>query len=713
MSHHESQSETRAANRLIREKSPYLLQHAYNPVDWWPWGDEAFEAARRENKPVFLSIGYSTCHWCHVMERESFEDPEVARLLNEVFVCIKVDREERPDIDNIYMRVCQMVTGSGGWPLTLIVTPERRPFFAATYLPKEDRFGQMGMLTLISRVQELWTSRQGDIQKSAEQIYGALGKLTASPAGGRLDESVLEDALEALRSQFDWRHGGFGSAPKFPTPHTLRFLLRTWSRSGDAQALEMVERTLQAMRLGGIYDHVGFGLHRYSTDAEWLVPHFEKMLYDQALLVMACAEAHQATGKREYRATAEEILDYLARVMTSPEGAFFSAEDADSEGDEGRFYVWQEYEVRSALAAEEADFVIRAFHLSEGGNFTEQGSPGPEEKNIFHRMESWPELAATFGSAPTELEARWEAARRKLFEWRERRVHPHRDDKILTDWNGLAIAALAQAAQAFEAPRYAEAAQRTADFILSRMRRSDGGLLHRYREGDISVEGNLDDYAFLIWGLIELYQAGFHVPNLQAAMELCEYTRIHFWDEEGGGFYFTSDAQEQILARTKETYDGAVPSGNSVQLMNLLRLARMTGRTELEERAWRMAKAFGTLLRQSPSAFTQWMISLDFAFGPASEVVIAGEPEAADTRELLRALRGTFIPNKVVLMRPAEARGAEISRLAPFVESMNGVPGKATAYVCHNFRCDRPTDDPQEMLNLLRPSSGNAGAGKG
>src|SRR5487761_7165 len=452
MSEHQPQpqGERSTPNRLIHEKSPYLLQHAYNPVDWRPWNGEAFEAARRENKPIFLSIGYSTCHWCHVMEHESFEDPEVARLMNETFVCIKVDREERPDIDNVYMRVCQMLTGSGGWPLTLIMTPDQKPFFAATYLPKGGRFGQMGMLALVPRIQEMWHARYADILKSADEITAALGQIAATSAEAPLAETALENAFQALSSQFDWRNGGFGGAPKFPTPHTLRFLLRIRNRTGDGHALEMVERTLQAMRLGGIYDHIGFGFHRYATDSEWLVPHFEKMLYDQALLVMAYTEAFQATGKAEYQATAEETLTYLTRVMTSPEGGFYSAEDADSEGEEGRFYVWEEGEVRTALSPEEAKLVIRVFHLSEPGNFTEQGSGAPSGKNIFHRTRPWADLAAELGISQPEIEARWEAARRKLFAWREKRIHPHKDDKILADWNGLAIAAFAQAAQTFD-----------------------------------------------------------------------------------------------------------------------------------------------------------------------------------------------------------------------------------------------------------------------
>jgi uncharacterized protein len=695
------ESAGRRANRLIHEKSPYLLQHAYNPVDWYAWRGETFETAKREDKPIFLSIGYSTCHWCHVMERESFEDPEVAQLMNETFISVKVDREERPEIDNVYMKVCQMMTGSGGWPLTIIMMPDQRPFFAATYIPKEDSFGRMGMMSLIPRIREFWKGRRGELADSSEEIVKALEKISAPPSSGALDESVLEQAFEELSERFDRLYGGFGSAPKFPTPHNLLFLLRNWKRHNAARASEMVESTLAGMRRGGIYDHVGFGFHRYSTDREWLVPHFEKMLYDQALLTLAYAEAFQATRKREYAQTAREILAYVSRDLTSPEGGFYSAEDADSEGVEGKFYLWTESEIRQLLNADEADLVIRAFNVSEEGNFREQGSEGPGGRNILHFSESTEDVASKYGISPEEFEKRWQLAREKLFAARERRVHPHKDDKILTDWNGLMIAAFAFAAQVFGEPRYAEVASRAAEFVLSRLRSPDGALLHCYRDGRAAVEGNLDDYVFMAMALIELYEATFEVKHLETAIAFMERAVRDFWHHEQGGFYFTAAAGEKLLVRSKEIYDGAVPSGNSVAMLALLRLARMTGRKEFEDKAWQTAQAFGAMIRQSPAAYTQMMVGVDFAIGPSFEVVICGKPRATDTRAMLDALRGQFVPNKVVLLQPGTAEGRQLAGLAPFTESQSSLDGKATAYVCQNFRCNLPTTDPAQMLANL------------
>jgi uncharacterized protein len=687
-------------NRLIHEKSPYLLQHAYNPVDWYPWGSEAFEKARRENKPIFLSIGYSTCHWCHVMERESFEDIEVARLMNETFVSIKVDREERPDVDGIYMSVCQMLTGSGGWPLTIIMTPDKKPFFAGTYIPKDNRFGRLGMLALVPRIQHAWAAQHDEILHSAEQIVAGLQSLSADASGASLGDSTLKSTYEQLASRFDEAYGGFGNAPKFPTPHNLSFLLRYWKRSGDPRALEMVEKTLQAMRQGGIYDHVGFGFHRYSTDAEWLVPHFEKMLYDQALLVIAYSEAFQATGKTEYQKTAREILTYVLRDMTSPGGGFYSAEDADSEGKEGKSYVWALDEIRQVLGSKDADLVIRVFNVTAGGNFSEHGMASTGE-NILHRTESFDQLVRKIGMTEPELEERFEAARQGLFAYREQRPHPHKDDKILTDWNGLMIAAFAKAAQAFDEPKYAKAARRAAEFIQKNLRSPEGRLLHRYRDGQAAVPAHLDDYAFLIWGMIELYETSFDVRDLQAALDLNREVIQHFWDDKRGGFYFTADDAEDLLVRQKEIYDGAVPSGNSVQMLNLLRLGRLTGNADFEEKAAQIGRAFSKTAAQAPSAFTQLMVGLDFAVGPSYEVVIAGDARAADTRGMLRALRTPFIPNKVVLLRPSDEPAPEITRLAEFTRYQSGLQGKATAYVCLNFRCKLPTTDVSQMMKSL------------
>jgi uncharacterized protein YyaL (SSP411 family) len=696
-----SESPGRRPNRLINEKSPYLLQHAYNPVDWYAWGEETFDKAKREDKLIFLSIGYSTCHWCHVMERESFEDPEVAQLMNETFISVKVDREERPEIDNVYMKVCQMVTGSGGWPLTIVMTPDQQPFFAATYIPKEDNFGRMGMMSLIPRLGEFWKTRREDVVNSSQEIVAALQKMSAPGLSAALDESALELAFEDLTQRFDMRHGGFGNAPKFPTPHNLLFLLRYWKRRNATQALEMVEKTLEGMRRGGIYDHVGFGFHRYSTDAQWLVPHFEKMLYDQALLALAYTEGYQAAKKREYAQSAEEILAYVSRGLTSPEGGFYSAEDADSEGVEGKFYLWKESEIRQLLSIEEADWVVRAFNVSAEGNFREQGSSGPNGENILHHSESPESIASRLGIPPQEFERRWQTAREKLFRARERRIHPHKDDKILADWNGLMIAAFARAAQALGESRYAESASRAAKFVLGQMRSPDGGLLHRYRDGQAAVAGNLDDYVFMAWALTELYEATFNIQYLEAALDLVQRALRDFWDDEQGGFYFTAQSSEKVLVRSKEIYDGAVPSGNSVAILVLLRLARMTGRSEFEEKAWQTARAFGRTVRESPAAYTQMMVGLDFAVGPSFEVVISGNLEAQDTRAMLDALRSRFIPNKVILLRPDVPGGGEIARLAAFTQSQTSLDGKATAYVCQNFRCNLPTTDIAEMLKNL------------
>jgi len=681
---------TRYRNRLAREKSPYLLQHANNPVDWYPWGDEAFEKARLEDKPIFLSVGYSTCHWCHVMAHESFEDEQVARLMNDAFVSIKVDREERPDIDGIYMTVCQMMTGSGGWPLTIIMTPDKKPFFAATYIPKETRFGRTGMLDLIPKIQDVWTNRKKEVVESSEKITSTIQQLSPGAPGEELNVHLLSSAYEALSARFDPEHGGFGSAPKFPTPHNLLFLLRYWKNTHDEKALQMAEQTLQAMRRGGIYDHVGFGFHRYSTDREWLVPHFEKMLYDQAMLLMAYTEAYQATGKPEYRQTAREIIAYVLRDMRSPEGAFYSAEDADSEGEEGKFYVWTENELRQVLG-NHADPIIRWFNITKEGNFEEEASRRKTGRNILHLKQILSEESAS----------QWETSRQKLFEHREKRVHPHKDNKILTDWNGLMIAALAKAAQAFDEPEYAHAAGRAADFILSDLRTSDGRLLHRYREGESAIAAYADDYAFFIWGLLELYEATFDTKYLEAALDLNQVLIHHFWDEINGGFFTTSDDGEELFIRQKEIYDGATPSVNSVAMLNLLRLGRMTADTELEEKAAQIGRAFSVDVEKAPVAYIQLMCALSFAIGPSYEVVISGQSGAVDTQAMIRKLRESFTPNKVVLLNPTNEKSPKIHELAEFIRDQGGIEGKATAYVCKNFNCQLPTTDSAQMLELL------------
>ncbi|MBI5073640.1 MAG: thioredoxin domain-containing protein [Nitrospirae bacterium] len=602
------------ANRLISEKSPYLMQHAYNPVDWYPWGQEAFDKAARENKPIFLSIGYSTCHWCHVMEKESFEDEQVAGLMNDAFVSIKVDREERPDIDHVYMTVCQLMAGNGGWPLTIIMAPDKQPFFAGTYFPKKAAFGRIGMADLIPRLKQMWeTDRQKLIQLS-EEITARLLRENTAPAPAEPEEAVFHEAFEQLINQFDHDNGGFSQAPKFPAPHILLFLLRYGKRTGNQEALHMATKTLNAMRDGGIYDHIGFGFHRYSTDARWLVPHFEKMLYDQAMLCIAYTEAFQATGNEDFRNTAEDVLSYISRDMTSPEGGFYSAEDADSEGEEGRFYVWTHSEITGALEPGDAELICSSFNIQREGNFFDQATNDRTGSNILHRGQQPDATAQKKELTAAELPDRIKKALARLFAVREQRIHPDKDDKILTDWNGLMITAFAKAAKAFQRPDYAAAAAKAADFILSRLRTPDGRLIHRYRDGDASLPAHTDDYAFFISGLIELYLAGCEPRYLEEALRLNSIFIRHFWDNVQGGFFFTADDGEKLLVRRKEIYDGAVPSGNSMALFNLLRLAGITGDVSLAEMASKAARTFFTMVRQAPTAYTYFLMALDSRF---------------------------------------------------------------------------------------------------
>ena len=689
-------------NRLIHEKSPYLLQHAYNPVEWYPWADDTFKIAERENRPIFLSIGYSTCHWCHVMEQESFEDPEVAALMNETFVAIKVDREERPDLDHVYMTVCQMMTGSGGWPLTIVMTPDKKPFFAATYIPKQSRFGRSGMMELIPRIQSIWATRREEVLDSAENILKAIRGTEPTNLGDDLDRSVLERAYRDFAARFDEDFGGFGVAPKFPTPHNFFFLLRYWKRSGDMKAVELVERTLEALRLGGIFDQVGFGFHRYSTDRAWLVPHFEKMLYDQALLALAYLETYQVTGKQTYATTAREIFTYVLRVMSSPEGGFYSAEDADSEGVEGKFYVWTEEEIRRAFRQEDADFIMRVFNVTKSGNFSDEATGKKTGSNILHLGKSIPEIAADLDLSPDSLEDRIADVRKRLFAIRENRIHPYKDDKILTDWNGLMIAAFARGARLLDEPVYATAAMRGVDFILNHLRGSEGRLLHRYRDGESKITAHLDDYAFFVWGLIELYEATFEDRFLKTALLLNTSMVEHYWDEKAAGFFFTPDDGEALIVRKKELYDGAVPSGNAVALLNLLRLARITGRTDLEEKASMIDNAFSEQIRQAPAGFTQFLSSLDFALGPSYEVVIVGPTASKDTADMTRALFTPFMPNKVVVFRPSKQESPGIDSISPFVRNQVSLDGKATAHVCRNRSCLKPTTSIKEMMDMLK-----------
>lgn len=679
-------------NKLKSEKSPYLLQHAQNPVDWYPWGEEAFNKARKEDKPIFLSIGYSTCHWCHVMAHESFEDDDVAERMNELFVSIKVDREERPDIDKIYMTVCQMMTGSGGWPLTIIMTPEKKPFFAGTYFPKQTRFGRIGMIDLIKRIKDLWNNQRSEIMNSADKITFSLQNIDQESPGEKFSETTLKKTYQQLSIQFDTINAGFGNRPKFPTPHNLIFLLRYWKRTGDEKALEMVETTLQAMRKGGIYDHIGFGFHRYSTDSSWLVPHFEKMLYDQALIAIAYIEAYQATKKKLYKKSAEEIFTYILRDMTSKEGGFYSAEDADSEGEEGKFYVWSKEEIEKILNKEEFGLAIKIFNIEEAGNFLEEASGKKTGKNILH-LSKVPDM---------ELLENVKKIRLMLFNTREKRIHPHKDNKILTDWNGLMIAALAKAAIAFENEKYLLAARSATNFILSSLRESNKKLLHRYKDNSSEIKGYLNDYTFFIWGLIELYEATFDIYYLKTALELHKIQIEDFWDPKIGGFYLTAKDSEKILTKQKEIYDGAIPSGNSIAMLNLLRLSFITGNYELEEKADTLNRVFSEKIKANPLAYTQFLVAIDFAIGPSYSLVISGKSEAEDTKKFINQINNEYLPNKVLMLRKTEQDVPDIDTFSNFVEFFYDYKDKTTAYVCISKTCKPPTNDLNKTLEYLR-----------
>jgi uncharacterized protein YyaL (SSP411 family) len=670
-------SEGTRLNRLAKEKSPYLLQHAENPVDWYAWGDEAFRRAKDDDKPVFLSIGYSTCHWCHVMEHESFEAESVAALMNSTFVSVKVDREERPDIDAHFMRICQLLTGAGGWPLTMVLTPEGKPFFAATYIPKDNAYGRKGMRELVPEIAELWASRRAEVDASAEAVGRELADRAreSSGTGGAPDPEAAGQAARQLSRMFDSENGGFGDAPKFPMPVLFPLLLRAWERGKDPEVLRMVEQSLTGMRNGGIFDQLGFGFHRYSTDAHWLVPHFEKMLYDQALLLLAYTETWQAVGKDFYRRTAEEIAAYVLRDMTSPEGAFYSAEDADSEGEEGKFYTWTEREAAATLGQAELGQFVETYGVLRPG------------QNILHRDSA--DVSAPGGREET------------LFAAREGRIRPFKDDKVLADWNGLMIAALARAGGAFDDPRLVEAAGRAADFVLHRMS-PEGRLCHRFRDGETAITAFAEDHAFLAWGLLELYEAGFEERFLSRALDVMQGLTAHHWDAEEGGFFQTAaDAPPLPGGRVKQLSDGVIPSANSVALLVLLKLARITGSVEYQ----RMAEA---IMRLSPSRGAEdayshafFLCAMDMAAGPFFEIVIAGIPDGSDARSIAREVRRRFIPRKVLILRPTDDAEPPIVRIAPFTKPLASLNGKAAAYVCRDHACSLPTVDPAKLLSLL------------
>lgn len=676
----------REPNRLIHEKSPYLLQHADNPVDWYPWGEEAFERAENEDKLIFLSIGYSTCHWCHVMERESFEDDEVAERLNRDYIAVKVDREERPDIDHVYMTVCQLMTGQGGWPLTVVLTPDQKPIFAGTYFPKESKWGRAGLLDILEQIAEKWRQERDSVQRTGNQIANAVVPHFDVQAYGDLDPEVLHEAYRQYDAQFDETYGGFGPEPKFPSPHNVIFLLRYYKQSGEKRALDMVETTLDGMYRGGMYDHIGFGFSRYATDEKWLVPHFEKMLYDNAMLAYTYLEAYQVTHKHLYREVAEQIFTYVLRDMTDSKGGFFSAEDADSEGVEGKFYVWTPDEVKQVLGPDTGELVCDYYGITEGGNFEGKSIP-----NLIGR--SLEAFATSAGMSAEMWQNRLHDAREKLFRHREQRIHPHKDDKILTSWNGLMIAALAKGAKVLQNTAYREAAEKAARFLLTRLRQDDGRLLARYRDGEAAHPAYLDDYAFLVWGLHELYEATWNVTYLQEAVRLNEEMLRLFWDDAQGGCFFTARDSEALLARPKEIHDGAIPSGNSVAAYNLVRLAHLTGSATLQKKAEQQVQAFAEEVRRVPTATAFFLTAVQLAAGPMRMVVIAGERGSPAAEDMLTAAQQAYVPGDLLVFHPPGEAGRAIEAIAPSVKGQRMRQGQATAYVCENYACQEPVTD--------------------
>jgi len=687
-------------NHLINEKSPYLLQHANNPVNWFPWRDEAFEKAQTENKPIFLSIGYSTCHWCHVMEHESFEDIEVATEMNKTFISIKVDREERPDIDNIYMTVCQMITGTGGWPLTIIMTPDKKPFFAGTYFPKETRFGRIGLIELTQKIAESWIVDRDKINSSAEQIANAIKNQQNLVGNSKITEETIHNGFEQFKNKFDSQFGGFGSSPKFPSPHNLTFLLRYWKQTGNLDALKMVDKTLKSMHLGGIFDHLGFGFHRYSTDREWFLPHFEKMLYDQALLTIAYIETYQATQNVEFANVAKEIIDYVLRDMASPDGGFYSAEDADSEGIEGKFYLWSIEEIRAILNEKDSQLFITTYNLNIDGNYIEEASKNKTGENIPYLKNDLSAISKRIVLDQSEFEKRLETIRKSLFAEREKRVHPYKDDKILTDWNGLMIAAIAKTARVLDDENFKNAAIKSMKFIIAKMKDKNGRLFHRYRDEEFSIKATLDDYAFVIWGLLELYETTFDINYLKTAVELQNTQNEYFWDEINFGYFLTANDAEKLLTRSKDIYDSAIPSGNSVSFNNLLKLGRLTANIDYENMASQMSITFSEIVNRAPIGTTMMLQGVNFALGNSSEVVIVANKENEITNELIQKLNQPFIPNKVVLLVTKQNQN-ELAKLAPFTKDYKILEGKPFIYVCKNYNCNIPTNEIKTAIEML------------
>ncbi len=677
-------------NRLIHETSPYLLQHAHNPVDWYPWGEEAFEKAESENKPILLSVGYSACHWCHVMEHESFENEKIAALMNEFFVNIKVDREERPDIDEVYMNAVQILTGRGGWPMTVFLTPDRKPFYGGTYFPPEDRYGVPGFPRVLSAVADAYHQKPKDVERSVAEILGTLNRLGTSSGSERpFARDEVANAVKELFSGYDPDHGGFGRAPKFPNAGVFEVFLRHYHTSKDEGALEVVTHTLTKMAEGGIYDHLGGGFHRYSVDAKWLVPHFEKMLYDNAQLVRVYVDAFRITGTRLFRRVAEETVDYLLREMLHSEGGFYSTQDADSEGEEGRFFVWTPAEIVEILGEEKAEIFCRMYDVSDLGNF--------EGRNILHPILSVEQAARYFSKGVDEIAQLITEAKLKLFQEREKRVKPFRDEKILVSWNGLMLSGLAAAYQITGESRYRAAARQTVEFIFSRMV-TDGFLLHSYKDSQARLRGFLDDYAFLIVGLLDFYEATLEREFLTHARELANTMADEFWDDRGGGSFFSGQSGEKLITRGKPAFDGSVPSGNSMAALALLRLYHYSGNEEYLKKAEQTLRLYYDAMERQPFGFAHMLAALDFYLEKPKEIVLIADPSEQATQDLLGKISRLYLPSQTLQVF---APGTPLKEAMPLLEGKGQINGKPTVYVCHNFTCSRPVIEWDDLEKLL------------
>jgi uncharacterized protein len=677
-------------NRLIHETSPYLLQHAHNPVDWYPWGDEAFAKAREENKPVLLSIGYSACHWCHVMERESFENERIAKLMNDLFVNIKVDREERPDLDEVYMNAVQMLTGRGGWPMTMFLKPDGQPFYGGTYFPPEDRHGMPGFPRVLEGVAQAYRDKPEDVQKSAEQILSALKRMSHTHDHEHaLAPDAIGKAAEQIAGAYDSENGGLGQAPKFPNPGVYDLFLRHYHHAKSERFLDMVKHTITRMAQGGIYDHVGGGFHRYSVDDKWLVPHFEKMLYDNAQLVRTLALLYRVTGDELFKGVMEETLDYLIREMLHDEGGFYSTQDADSEGEEGKFFVWSRAELRQILGEEDGEVFARIYDVTESGNF--------DGKNILHRILSFAQAAGLFKKSPDKIGMQISQARQKLFAARETREKPFRDEKIITSWNGLMLSGLAEALKISAKPSFLAAANRTIELIFTKLF-SDGLLLHTYKDGKAKQLGFLDDYAFLAVGLLDFYEATLDRSALERALELTEVMVREFWDSSEGGFFYTGDSHEQLVSRTKPVFDASVPSGNAKATELLLRLYHLTAKEDFLDKAETVLRSYSHPMQSQPFGFAHMLCALDFYLRKPKEIVLVGKSEDSRITELLAVIHSIYLPNMTLqLVGPDEPLG----KVSPLLAGKTQIDGSATAYVCHNYTCSAPVTRPEQLRSLL------------